>query len=200
MRSVALVLLAAACASFVVACGDDSGEAEPTPRPENDFEALAEIFDPIVEPMGLKLTRGSLVDLEGTYDEADDGNHLALYVEPTGDDYTTADYVDGIAELTNELTPMIFEQYTAIDSYDVCQEPPPDEDTQEAPPPVTQVFITRTQSDAIDFPVTLEQMRAFVAETPPGIDTLNVDAEIADSSEWKAATPPKSSSKDSRNS
>jgi hypothetical protein len=189
VRKLAVVLVVTSFATAVVACGDDSDEVEPTPRPENDFEALAEIFDPIVEPMGLELTRGSLVDLEGTYEESDTGNHMALYVEPINDDYTTEDYVNAISELTNELTSMIFEQYTAIDSYDICQEPPPDENDDEAPPPVTQVFITRDQSDAIEYPLTLEQMRALAAETPPGIDTIHVDPEIAKSREWKAAVP-----------
>jgi hypothetical protein len=188
-----MLVLAVAVAGFAVGCGDDGNEVEPTERPENDLEALAEIFDPVVEPMGLVVTRGSLVDLEGTYDEADDGNHLALYVEPTRD-YTTEDYVDGIAELTNLLTPMIFENYTEIDSYDICQEPAPEDDDQAAPPPITQVFVTRTQADAIDFPVSLTDLRTLYEERPPGIETLYADDEIERTAEWKAAAPPGSSS------
>jgi hypothetical protein len=187
VRRFASILVVAALGALVVGCGDD-GEPESTPRPPNDVDELAAIFDPMVEPLGLKVTRGSLVDLN-SYDESDTGNHLALYVEPTGE-YSEAEYVDGITELTNMLTPMVFERWTAIDSYDICQEPPPDEDDQAAPPPVTQFHATRVQADAIDFPVTLEELRALYAERPPAIERLYVDQELTKSPEWRAAAPP----------
>ncbi|MGH9027177.1 MAG: hypothetical protein ACRDWD_13835, partial [Acidimicrobiia bacterium] len=187
VRRVALILVASALGALVVACGDDS-EPESMPRPPNDFEELAAIFDPMVEPMGLEVTRGSLVDID-SYDESDTGNHLALYVEPTGE-YSQADYVNGITQLTNLLTPMIFDRYSALDSYDICQEPPPDEDDQAAPPPVTQFHATRAQADVIDFPVTLEELRALYDETPRAIERLYVDPSLEKTRGWKAAAPP----------
>jgi hypothetical protein len=187
MGRVALLVLALVV--LVIGCGDD-GEVESTPRPPNDFEELAAIFDPMVDEMGLRVTRASLVDLD-TYDESDTGNHLALYVEPTGA-YSVTDYVEGVSELTNLLTPMIFERWTAIDSYDVCQEPPPDDDNQTAPPPVTQVHATRAQADTMDFPVTLEDLRALYETRPPGIERVYVDENLAETHEWKEAAPTRS--------
>jgi hypothetical protein len=187
MRRVALLVLA--LVALVIGCGDD-GDGESTPRPPSDFEELAAIFDPMVEPMGLQVTRASLVDLD-SYDESDTGNHLALYVEPTGE-YSRADYVEGVSELTNLLTPMIFERWTAIDSYDVCQEPAPGDDNQAAPPPVTQVHATRAQADALEFPVTLEDLRALYEARPRGVERVYVDDDLAETPEWKEAAPPRS--------
>lgn len=186
MRRFASLLVVVALGVLVVGCGDD-GAPESTPRPPNDVDELAAIFDPMLEPLGLEVTRGSLVDL-ATYEESDTGNHLALYVEPTGK-YSNADYVDGITELTNMLTPLVFERWTAIKSYDICQEPRPAKDSERIPPPVTQFHATRAQADAIDFPVTLEDLRALAVEEPPALERLYVDAEIAQTPEWKAAEP-----------
>jgi hypothetical protein len=186
VRRASLLLVAVALGALVVGCGDD-GEPESTPRPPNDVDELAAILDPMLEPLGLELTRGSLVDLE-TYDESDTGNHLALYVEPTSK-YSNADYVNGVTELTNLLTPLVFERWTALESYDICQEPRPAEARAQIPPPVTQFAATRAQADAIDFPVTLEELRALAVERPPALDRLYVDAEIAQTAEWKEAAP-----------
>lgn len=192
MRRPVLLVVAAALVWVPVACGDDGGngegaqgQVESTPRPPARFEGLAAIFDPVVEPYGLRITRGSLVD-RAIYEESPTGNHLALYVEPDGE-YSTADYVDGITELTNLLTPYIFERFTEIDSYDICQEPLPGVDDREVPPPVSQVLITRDEAGEIDFPVDLATLRELYEDDR--IELLHVNRTIERTSAWKDAAP-----------
>ncbi|HUF85625.1 MAG TPA: hypothetical protein VMQ81_13660, partial [Acidimicrobiia bacterium] len=88
MRARALVPLLVTVALSGAACASDDEERS---LPPNDFEQLADIFDPKLEPLGLKLTRGALIDTaEGRYRPSDTGRHLAVYVEPTGE-YTPAE-------------------------------------------------------------------------------------------------------------
>jgi hypothetical protein len=144
----------------LVACGADQGDSESSapvatnaggavPQesyPPNDYEALATIYDPMLEPMGLHLTRGALIDRsDNGYQESDEGNHLALYVEPIDDTgFTTEDYVAGLYDVTALITPYTFERWSEIDSYDICQEPPNTEDDRPEPFPETQIELDRT--------------------------------------------------------
>ncbi|OWY58783.1 hypothetical protein B7486_78115, partial [cyanobacterium TDX16] len=83
-----------------VACGDDTddapgggdGEGAIAPEasaddfPPTTFEELAEVYDPMFEEHDLVLTRGETIDrTDGQYEPSPTGTHLALYVEPTGD-------------------------------------------------------------------------------------------------------------------
>ena len=72
-RGLAAVVVALVALS--VACGSDSGgssggspsasgDEAAAALPPNDVSQLAEILDPLVEPLGLRLTRGALVDLD----------------------------------------------------------------------------------------------------------------------------------------
>jgi hypothetical protein len=138
-------------------CGDDEGEAgsaeSDSPHPPNTVEELAEVFDPQLEPLGLRLTRGALIDRsDGGYIPSDEGEHLALYVEPIDDTgYTTADYVEGIGTVTALVTPQVFERWSAVESYDICQEPPADVDDRDAPAPYTQIEMDRAQAESVDW-------------------------------------------------
>jgi len=148
----------------LASCGSDqgdSGSAAPaattadgsTPReayPPNDYEALAAIYDPMLEPQGLHLTRGALIDRsDGGYQESDEGNHLALYVEPIDETtFTTEDYVAGVYDLTALISPYTFERWSELDSYDICQEPPNGEDDRPEPFPATQIELDRAFAES----------------------------------------------------
>lgn len=148
------VLVAVVVAAIAAAgCGGDGGaerRAEDRGYPPNDFEALAELFDPQLAPMGLRLARGALIDEADGYVESDTGTHLALYAEPVGE-YTTADYLEGLNDLTALLTPQVFERWPELVSYDICQEPPQDQDPRPEPRAYTQVQFNRHQAQTVDW-------------------------------------------------
>ncbi len=149
-------LLAMAVAIVLASCGDD-GAASPTtvgePYPPDTIAELAEIFDPQLEPLGLRFTRGALIDRsDGGYVPSAEGEHLALYVEPLdGVDYDTADYVDGVGTVTALVTPYVFDRWSGVETYDICQEPPTEIDDSDAPVPYTQIEIDRESAEAVDW-------------------------------------------------
>lgn len=150
-------------------CGDDSGpaarsEATPPPGettaippedlqplPPNDVVAVAAVYDPMLEPFGLRVTRGALIDRSGGgYEASDTGTHLALYVEPTRE-WSTDDYLAGAWDVAALLTPDVFARYGDLESYDICLEPMPADDDRPEPLPVTQLDITREVAAEIDW-------------------------------------------------
>jgi hypothetical protein len=148
MRPRAFVALLLALALAAACSSDDSEPAVDEHLPPNDFEQLAEMFDDELEPLGLRMTRGALVDTSDGYEESDTGRHLAVYVEPTGE-YTTADYVDGIVPSAQVFLPEVFERWDRLETFDVCQEPLPGADDRKEPPPVTQLYVSSEEADAI---------------------------------------------------
>ena len=162
---VALVVLLAAGAA---ACGDDDG-AEGVPQtvdpastttdpppgslPPQDATDLEEIYGEALADLGLRLTpRGGLIDRsDGGYVSSPTGRHLALYVEPIADERTPDQYIDGIRSVAVVFSD-VFDRWPALETYDVCQEPPdPGGDQDEEPPPVTQIELTRDEAEAIDW-------------------------------------------------
>jgi hypothetical protein len=102
---------------------------------------VVRIFDPLLEPLGLRITRANLVSLStGRYD--DDGHHLAVYAEPTGD-YTDAEYVKNFRRVAAIFLPKVFRRWSSIESFDVCQEPLPAIDPSPEPIPITQITVSR---------------------------------------------------------
>jgi hypothetical protein len=145
------------------ACGDDSedtpGEGDedvssqttPDDFPPSELDDLAAVYDPMFEDRDLVLTRAEVIDRsDGGYEESPTGTHLALYVEPTGDQ-SNQEYLDLLVEITAEVTPQVFSDWESIESYDICQEPLISEDDSAEPIPVTQVEITREAAADIDF-------------------------------------------------
>jgi len=154
-----LLVLIAACGSSgkdLAEVSEELAEATATPTataepyPPNDSAALAEIIDPIVEPYGLRFTYGSLNDTSDGYEPSDTGNHLALYVEPTGE-YSDEDYINGLFTISAAVTPYVFETWEGLTSYDICQEPRPADDDSPTPPPATQVNIERAAAESYDW-------------------------------------------------
>ena len=146
-RHAALQFVVIVVGSVVVGLGfsmSATGAAK-SDLPPADVKALAKAFKAQLQPYGLRLTRGFLQD--SSYKPDPDGTHLALYVEPTSARYTRADYVKNFSKLTNEFVPMVFNRWPGLLSFDICQEPL--NDTREAPPPVTQIYVTRGALDRV---------------------------------------------------
>ena len=154
-RALALLGALAMVVALAAGCGDDddsAAEGAGSGRfPPGDVDELRALFEDELDGLGLRLTRGSLVDSETDYDRSDDGTHLAVYVEPTSDEYDDADYIHGLHRVTAVFAPTVFERWAGLQSFDVCQEPPPGVDDRDEPTPLTQINLTRDQSAAIDW-------------------------------------------------
>jgi hypothetical protein len=114
--------------------------------PPADLTALKKELNPIVRPLGLRVTRGMLQNLE-TYETDPQGTHLALYVEPVDPGYTNAQYLRNFTRLTRALVPLVFQRWKGLETFDVCQEPVGN--PAEVPPPRTQIFVARTALDRV---------------------------------------------------
>lgn len=146
------LLLVAAVVLGAMACGNDSDDTVADPElPPVDPLAIAPLFEDELAEIGVRLTdRGGLVDRSNGYEFSPTGDHVALYVEPVGT-YTDEQYVDGIVSITRAVAPLLFATYEGVASFDICQEPRPEEDLRDEPPPVTQIEMTRDQVEAVDW-------------------------------------------------
>lgn len=154
-RAAAAVVVTISAATIAgAATADDRPDLPPADRAE-----LARIFDAKLKPLGLRTTRAALQRLE-SYQADPEGRHLAIYVEPTGD-ITDEEYVANFTKVARVFLPLVFERWSALHSFDVCQEPPPAENTDEEPPPVTQLQVTRRGAARVRWSrATLEQLVA----------------------------------------
>lgn len=199
-------LVGAGAAALLAACGSDgdagdatdpagpgdpagTGEGATTTSDGLDGElppveplALEPVFGAGLAEIGLRLTdRGGLVDTrDGQYVVGvPDGNHLALYAEPIGD-YTTEQYVEGILTVTRLTAPETFRRWPALETYDICQEPPSEVDDGQAPAPATQIAMSAEQAAAFDWDsVTLVDLLAAHQDRPSRIETLNVSSVVS---------------------
>jgi hypothetical protein len=126
------------------ACSSGAGSSNAHALPPNDKDAIDRVFAPALDRLGVRLTRGALVDLK-TGKPSPNGKHLAVYVEPTGD-YTAEDYGRGTVATLRAFIPTAFERWGGLTSFDLCQEPLPATDSRPEPPPVTKVDLTRAAS------------------------------------------------------
>ncbi len=132
-----------ATAATAVACsGGSSGNDEAAGKlPLNKKAVIEKVFESRLDRLGLRLTRGALVDLK-TGKPSAKGTHLAVYVEPTGP-YTADDYARRVVAVTRVFAPRSFDMSRGLQSFDVCQEPLPEVDARPEPPPKTKVTMTR---------------------------------------------------------
>jgi hypothetical protein len=132
-----------ATAATAVACsGGSSGNDEAAGKlPLNKKAVIEKVFESPLDRLGLRLTRGALVDLK-TGKPSAKGTHLAVYVEPTGP-YTADDYARRVVAVTRVFAPRSFDMWRGLQSFDVCQEPLPEVDARPEPPPKTKVTMTR---------------------------------------------------------
>jgi hypothetical protein len=132
-------------AAVAAACSSGSGSSESAHAlPPNDKAAIERVFAAQLERLGVRLTRGALVDLK-TGNPSDKGTHLAVYVEPIGA-FTPDDYARGTVPTLRAFIPTAFERWSGLKSFDVCQEPLPALDTRPEPPPETKVDVTKEAS------------------------------------------------------
>ena len=133
------------CAAMV-ACSSGSGDAHSSAHalPPDSKAALERVFAPTLDRLGVRLTRGALVDLR-TGKPSPTGKHLAVYVEPTGT-YTNEDYARGTVRTLRAFIPAAFERWGGLTSFDICQEPLPAVDARPEPTPVTKVDVTKKAS------------------------------------------------------
>ena len=112
--------------------------------PPQDLSELASIYDPLLAPLGVHITRAGLVDLDaGGYVLSAEGRHLALYVAPD-QPMTDDQYAAQIAPIAAALTTDVFSRYPGLESYDVCQEGPDlDGDPETLPTTKSQFNVER---------------------------------------------------------
>jgi hypothetical protein len=131
-----------------VGCSSGSGDGDLAKAlPPNNKAAIERVFAPALERLGVRLTRGALVDLK-TGKPSATGTHLAVYVEPTGD-FTPDDYARGTVTTLRAFIPTAFERWGGLTSFDVCQEPLPAADARPEPPPITKVDLTKAASGKV---------------------------------------------------
>jgi hypothetical protein len=133
---VALMIAGTACSA-----GSSSNDESARKLPENNKAVIEKVFQSRLDRLGLRLTRGALVDLK-TGKPSSTGTHLAVYVEPTGP-YTPDDYARRVVAVTRVFAPRSFDMWRGLKSFDVCQEPLPEVDARPEPPPKTKVTMTR---------------------------------------------------------
>jgi hypothetical protein len=145
-RTIARGIALVAIAFSVAAASVSSAGAGPSDLPPSKLKPLSKEFKDLVQPLGLRVSRG-LLQNEETYKPDPNGTHLALYVEPKSAKYSSADYVANFTKLTHAFVPMVFNRWQGLKTFDICQEPL--SDPREAPPPVTQIFVSRNALDRV---------------------------------------------------
>jgi hypothetical protein len=163
-RATAVVVLACGLVlgTGAVASTASAGDAR-LDLPPSSGKRIARIFDDALRPLGLRTTRAGLQSLD-SYQPDPEGRHLAVYVEPI-DEITDEQYVANFLQVARVYLPSTFKRWTDLKSFDVCQEPPPTEDSNVAPPPVTQLQATRAGAGAVRWArTTLEELLVEAAE------------------------------------
>lgn len=139
-RELSAVTVMVAIAVTAACAGSGSDKAERR-LPPNDKAAIEKVFESRLDRLGVRLTRGALIDLKTNKPSAA-GTHLAVYVEPTRP-YTPDDYARRVVAVTRVFAPLSFDRWRGLQSFDVCQEPLPEVDARPEPPPKTKVEMTR---------------------------------------------------------
>ena len=152
-----------------------TGASRRLPPPER--KALARIFDPMLEDLGLRTTRARLQNRQ-SYAIDPNGRHLAIYVEPIDESYTDAEYVENYDDVAKIFVPYVFNRWKGLKSFDVCQEPRPGDDANPEPPPITQITVSRKGSKFVRWrTATLTELLLAAIEHPatkPGIADYSV--------------------------
>ena len=165
------------------ACGAATTETtEPALLPPHERDDLAALFDPMVSPLGYKVTRGSLIE-RSTYEVDADGGHLAIYLAPTAD-ISTDQFANDFVAIVGTFLPFVFEQWPSLNSFDVCQEP--FESSDETPPSLTIIDLTRDAAAEVAW-AELDLAGIIALNERPGISVFARTA-VRDSAAWRQAT------------
>lgn len=135
---------------------------------------MESLFSADFNTLGVRLTRGSLQDAR-TRQPAAGGTHLALYVEPVGEPWSTSRYLETMVPLTKTLTPSVFERWPELESFDICQEPAGEYNTDQTP--VTAVDMSRRASQALESGDDLLTLM-LAAHRDPGAIRVSVSEEV----------------------
>jgi hypothetical protein len=128
-----------------------------------------------------------VVDVEGGYTPSTTGRHLSVYVEPVGE-RSDDQYVDGILDTARLLGPEIFQRWSAIESFDVCQEPPAAVDDAEEPAPYTRLDMRRALVEELDWDgLTVPTFLTLARDRADDGVTLYVGSPIRGSDPFQAA-------------
>lgn len=173
---------------------DDTTPGEPATDPPygelppDDREAVAAMFEPALEDLGLRLTRAGLADSPGSgQDPSLRGRHLALYVEPLDADHSAAEYLDTLIASARVFLPAVFERWPDLASMDVCQEPPPGVDDRTAPVPYTVLEMGRDEAAQIDWSTI--DLAGLAGARDAGLVRLHVNQAVADTPAFAEAAP-----------
>ncbi len=140
----AVVALALAGVSFAAATPNDH-------LPPSRRDAIAKLFDRQLRELGYRTTRASLVK-HRIYGAPTDGPHLAIYVEPIDPaGVSPKASVDAILPLARIFLPRVFERWSDLASFDVCQEPASSADSSPSPAPLVQLALTRKWAKRVDW-------------------------------------------------
>jgi hypothetical protein len=191
-RSRILAPAGVAAALLLGACGDDDRSAdvattttEAAPRPSG-LEEVRRTFSAEVDALDMVLTEeGGVIDLETYLPAPEDGTHLSIYLAPRSgiDDQA---YLDGILETARALAPGIFERWSAIETFDVCQLPPADDGEGAA---LTRLDMDRSSVESLDWAaLDLPTFLAAARERPDDGIRLYVTRSLREAPAYQEAT------------
>jgi len=177
--------------ALVGGCSDDDGTASVAQttttastapasdgQPPDDFDALASLFGPALDDVGLELTRASVPLLET-------GPHVALYGVPAADDDAPQDYLDRLLPSVVAAGKIAFDRFPDVASFDLCQEPT--DNSADAPPPITVVVLTREQWESVPDWDDAELVDLLRAASLGDDGQVEVPDEIGELPDWQAA-------------
>jgi hypothetical protein len=148
-RHFLVVSVVAVVAALSLPSSAGAGVRHAPDLPPAGRDQLARLFDPQLKPLGLRTTRAALQD-PGSYARSATGTHLAVYVEPiTEGEVDRAIYVRNIMKVARIFLPFVYQRWSDLESFDVCQEPEPQLDPRPAPVPVTQLIADRKGAAAV---------------------------------------------------
>lgn len=180
------VAAAALLALAVSACGAGGGSADTAPAadlPPHEVADLAAMFDPLVAPLGYRVTRGALIT-RATYVVEPTGDHLAIYVAPI-DDIGADRFASDLVPLLRVFLPLVFDRWPGIMSFDICQEP--FGAVEETPPSQTIVDVRRSAAATVDWSrIELPELIALGA-TVDGLAVWARPGGVRDSGTWQSA-------------
>ena len=187
---------------LVAACGDDDDATRAPITPDGEGAVgerdlppsargeLVAIFDPRFAPLGQHVTRIGLYDLSEGFDRSAAGDHLAIYVEPidpAGAGWDAERYLQTAVPGFAAAVPFALERWPGLNSVDVCQEPPQEQNAAPEPPIETQLNVDREAAATIDWATADLAALLVVKERFPEPTIVRVRQGLEDHPLWVAA-------------
>ncbi|NQV07562.1 hypothetical protein HQ535_13525 [bacterium] len=154
--------------------------------PPADLAGIAAAFDPFLESIGYRVTRGALID-RSTYAVDPTGTHLAVYVAPI-DDIDLDRYAADLIPVVRTFLPVVFDQWKGLESFDVCQEPR-NWDGPGDPPSLSLLDVFRTGTGGVPWQELDVAGLADLAAESAAV-TLWVTGDVRETETWQALFNP----------